>query len=220
MKTKHPRNIRTLYELAFHSGRAAKLINLITIYRIVTAPLLLVLLFTGYTTLFKWLLLVSFMTDAVDGFLARWYKVNSILGAKLDSIGDDMTVTVALVGLVWLYPDFMYEQLVPVVSLFLLFFIHLGYALAKYGKITNFHTYMAKTAGVCQAVFLLSVFFFDHISYPLFWLAIITTAVQLVEEIVLVGLLPEWQNDVKGLYWVLQKKRKRVNRYRTTPKDF
>ena len=32
------------------------------------------------------------------------------------------------------------------------------------------------------------------------------TAIQLVEEIVLVVILPKWQADVKGLCWVLTSK--------------
>ena len=56
------------------------MINGITLYRIITAPLLVVLLFKGEQELFKWLLGVSFFTDLIDGVLARTFKVTSILG--------------------------------------------------------------------------------------------------------------------------------------------
>ena len=40
-------------------------------YRIVAIPLLLALLLSGNRELFTWFLLVSYSTDAIDGFLAR-----------------------------------------------------------------------------------------------------------------------------------------------------
>lgn len=86
------------------------LINGITLYRIVTAPLLIVLLFSGKQELFKLLLGVSFFTDLIDGVLARTFKVTSILGTRLDSIGDDLTILVAILGLGFLKPQFFIEQ--------------------------------------------------------------------------------------------------------------
>jgi cardiolipin synthase len=40
----------------------------------------------------------------------------------------------------------------------------------------------------------------------LFYIAVSVTALQLIEETVLIFLLPEWKTNVKGLYWVLRKK--------------
>ena len=70
---------------------------------------------------------------------------------------------------------------------------------------TGFHTWLAKTAALLQGVFLLLVFFTDRPSMPLFYAAAIITILQLIEEIILVHLLPQWQTNVKGLYWVLKK---------------
>ncbi|MFZ1306482.1 MAG: CDP-alcohol phosphatidyltransferase family protein, partial [Ferruginibacter sp.] len=55
--------------------RAWYIINGITVYRIIAAPFLLILLFTGKVDIFKWLLALSFFTDLIDGFLARKFKV-------------------------------------------------------------------------------------------------------------------------------------------------
>jgi phosphatidylglycerophosphate synthase len=74
------------------------IINGITLYRLIAAPFLLILAFLKETDVFKWLLAVSFFTDAIDGYLARKYKVVSVMGAKLDSWGDDLTVIAATVG--------------------------------------------------------------------------------------------------------------------------
>ena len=182
-------------------------INGITLYRIVTAPLLLVLLFLKQYDLFKWLLAVSFFTDLIDGFLARKYKVTSILGTKLDSIGDDLTVAVAVTGLFVIFPEFIRQQKWVFIILLGLFLTQMVYAFIRYGKMTNFHTLLAKTAALLQGIFLLLTFFTGQPYLLLFYTAAIVTILELIEEIILVYLLPEWKANVRGLYWVLTKKK-------------
>lgn len=181
-------------------------INGITLYRIIAAPFLLILLFSGQYDIFKWLLGVSFFTDLIDGFLARRYKVASILGTRMDSIGDDLTILVAITGLVIVKPDFIIQEIVIFGILFFLFVFQISYSFIRYGKMTNFHTYLAKTAALLQGIFLLLVFFTDEPSKPLFYAAAIVTMLELIEEIILVRLLPEWEANKKGLYWIIKKK--------------
>lgn len=182
-------------------------INGITLYRIIAAPLLLVLIITGQFAIFKWMLGVSFFTDLIDGFLARQYKVTSIVGTKLDSIGDDLTVLVALIGLCVLKLPFIKQHVVIFIILLVLFLVQTTYAFVRYGKMTSFHTYLAKTAALLQGVFLLLVFFTDEPNLILFYAAAIITILELTEEIILVGLLREWKANVKGIYWILKKEK-------------
>src|SRR5687767_1644046 len=86
------------------------IINGITLYRLIAAPILLFILFEGNVELFKWGLALSFFTDAIDGFLARRFKVTSQRGAKLDSIADDLTVGVGVVGVFIIDPAFIKEH--------------------------------------------------------------------------------------------------------------
>ena len=169
-----------------------------------TFPLLLFLIFIDRFDLFKWFLLASFFTDAIDGFLARKYNAASVLGAKLDSIGDDLTVLAAVIGLFAAHFDFIEEQWLLFILLFGLFLIQLTLSLKKYKKMSSFHTYLAKIAAVVTAVFLLSVFFFDKIIYSLFYAAFIITALELIEETIIIFFLPTWKTNVKGLYWVIK----------------
>jgi phosphatidylglycerophosphate synthase len=203
-ESKDKKRTTTLRTLLFESGKAVRIINLITLYRIVTFPLLILLVFTHQFFLFKWLLLASFFTDAIDGYLARKYNATSILGAKLDSIGDDLTILAAVVGLFVTQLDFIKKELVLFLILFALFLIQLTFSLMRYNKISSFHTYFAKSAAVVTALFLLSVFFFEEIFYPLFYASYIITTLELIEEIVIVFFLPKWKANVKGLYWILK----------------
>ena len=183
-------------------------INGITLYRIVAAPILLILIVTGQFDIFKWLLGISFFTDLIDGFLARKYKVASVLGTKLDSIGDDLTVLVGVIALFVTKMEFINEHRFIFILLLLLFLAQTTYAFICYGKMTNFHTWLAKTAALLQGVFLLLAFFTDKPNPALFYAAAIITILELIEEIILVNLLPNWETNVKGIYWVLKKKKK------------
>lgn len=180
---------------------ATIVVNCITLYRVITAPVLLILLIAGFISVFKWMLLASFFTDAIDGFIARKFKAVSSFGARLDSLGDDLTVAVAAIGVAVTRPHFIYEQRLIIAILLGLFSLQVALALLRYGKMSSFHTYVAKAAAVLQGLFLLSTFFVDDLIYPLYYSACIITALGLIEEVILVALLPEWKNDVKGIYW-------------------
>lgn len=179
-------------------------INLITLYRTVVFPFLVYLIFTHQFDIFKWLLIISFLTDAIDGFLARGYKINSILGARLDSIGDDLTVLAGVLGLVVAQPDFLLDNWVFFAIPLVLFFIQMTMALVRYGKVSSFHTYLAKAAAVLQGFFLCSMYLFPQPVWWLFYSAAVVTSVELLEEIIIVLVLKEWKTNVHGVYWVLK----------------
>lgn len=186
--------------------KAWYVVNGITMYRIVAAPFLLVLLFTGHYIIFKWLLGVSFFTDLIDGSLARKYKVTSVPGTRLDSIGDDLTILVAMTALFYMKWAFIKQEKILFIILFVLFVLQTVYAVIRYGKITSFHTWLAKTAALLQGIFLLLFFFTDEPNHFLFYAAVFITMLELTEEIILVKLLSHWEANVKGIYWVLKKK--------------
>lgn len=198
---------KDISNLLLRSGTAVRTVNLITIYRIIAFPLLVFLVLTGRMEAFRWLLLGSFFTDAVDGMLARKLKATSVLGSKLDSIGDDLTILAATIGLFVAHWNFIREEALIFFILFGLFLVQISLSFYRYKKISTFHTYMAKIAAVVTAIFLLSVFFMEDISYPLFYLAAVITAIELIEEIILASILHDYRSDVKGLYWVLREKR-------------
>lgn len=182
------------------------IINGITLYRLLAAPFLLFLILINQPDLFKWLLALSFFTDAIDGYLARKYKVVSIMGAKLDSIGDDLTVVVGIIGLFVFKRDFINQEFIWLLFLLIIFLVQVISAFIRYGAITSFHTYLAKLAAVCQGVFLILAFFTPEPARILFYIAIVVTALDILEEIILTFLLAKWKANVKGIYWVLKQK--------------
>ena len=80
-------------------------------YRIIAAPFLLVLIWFDERLIFSWLLLLSYLTDALDGYLARKLKITSARGSQLDSFGDQITLAVGLIGLFYFESNFIKTNL-------------------------------------------------------------------------------------------------------------
>ena len=189
------------------TSRIYRIINGITLYRVLAAPVLLLLIFWEQWPVFKYLLALSFFTDAIDGYLARKYKVVSKYGSRLDSIGDDLTVFVALFGFIKARPAFVDQEWPTILLLVVLFFVQTAMAVFRYRRMSSFHTYLAKLAAILQAFFLITAFFVPEPSCKLFYLVALITAIELLEEMVLVVLLKDWETDVKGIYWVMKRRR-------------
>lgn len=188
------------------ASRPVQVITMVTLYRIVAFPLLVILIFTNRFDIFKWMLMVSFFTDAVDGILARKFKANSVLGAKLDSIGDDLTILAGVIGLAVAKTEFLKEHWIIFAIPLSLFFIQIIVAFIRYGKMSSYHTYLAKIAAILQGLFMCSMFLFENPAYWLFYSTAFVTTLELIEEIIIVFVLPEWKTNVHGLYWVMKEK--------------
>lgn len=174
-----------------------------SMYRIVTAPILLVLALFGEREIFSWFLLISYMTDGIDGYLARRLNVSSARGSQLDSYGDQFTFVVALFGL-WVFENnFIRENLVLILIAFVPYIIQMVLAFSKYGKATAFHTYLAKLSAIVQAAFILWILFFEPL-YPLFYLMIVLGILETLEEIALIFMYDKWVEGVKGIYWAMR----------------
>jgi CDP-diacylglycerol--glycerol-3-phosphate 3-phosphatidyltransferase len=188
-----------------YAGQAkAIMVNSITFYRLLASLLLLYFIVINDLFTFKWLLLVSFFTDAIDGFLARKFKVTTVMGSKFDSIADDLTVLMAVVGIFKFKPGFISHEKLLVTILLALYLAQTLIALIKYRKITSFHTYLAKFAAIVQGAFLILLFFLPEWPIGLFRIAAIVTILDLFEEIMIAGILDKWQTDVKGLFWIFK----------------
>jgi CDP-diacylglycerol--glycerol-3-phosphate 3-phosphatidyltransferase len=176
-------------------------------YRIAAAPFLLLLLLLGERDVFTSLLLVSYCTDMIDGFLARRLKITSARGSQLDSFGDQLTFFVAIIGLLFFEFEFMKEHSFFIILVFVPYIFQMIIAFIKYRKATSFHTYLAKLSAIVQAIFILWLLFFGPI-YWLFYVMIVLGLLETIEEIALIFMYDNWVAGVKGIYWALRDKRR------------
>ena len=90
-----------------------KIINGLIISRILIGLPIVFALKNGKNDIFIFLILIGALTDFFDGYLARKYNYQSVLGAKLDPLADK----ILLVGpLIYLF----YRNLVPLWSIWLI----------------------------------------------------------------------------------------------------
>jgi phosphatidylglycerophosphate synthase len=176
-------------------------------YRIFAAPFLALLIYFDLRLIFTWFLLISYCTDAIDGYLARKLKITSPRGSQLDSFGDQITLIIGLIGLFYFETNFIKTNLTLIIIAFVPYIIQMLIAYIKYGKATAFHTYLAKLSAILQSVFILWSLFFSP-NYTLFYLMIIIGLLETFEEIVLIFMYDNWASDVKGAYWAFHDKRR------------
>lgn len=178
-----------------------------SLYRIMAVPLLVAFIWFGERQLFTWFLLISYSTDAIDGYLARKLKITSARGSQLDSIGDQITLVMGLIGLWFFENEFVLANYQLILLAFLPYVLQMIIAFRKYGKATAFHTYLAKSSAILQGVFILWLLFFGPV-YWLFYFMVIVGILETIEEITLIFMYKEWVEDVKGIYWALKDKRR------------
>ena len=176
-------------------------------YRIAAAPFLLALIWFDQQLIFTWFLLISYSTDAIDGFLARKLNIASARGSQLDSFGDQITLIVGLIGLFYFETHFIKTNFILILVAFVPYVIQMVIAYLKYGKATAFHTYLAKLSAVVQSVFILWSLFFTP-EYVLFYVMIGIGLLETFEEITLIYMYDTWASDVKGIYWAQRDKRR------------
>lgn len=179
----------------------------ISFYRVLAAPFLVLLLWLDEKQLFAWFLLISYLTDAIDGYLARKLKITSPRGSQLDSFGDQVTLAIGLIGLYILEKAFIRNNILLICAAFVPYIIQMIIAYYKYGKATAFHTYLAKISAIIQSAFILYALFFSP-NYTLFYVMIVFGLLETFEEIALIFMYQDWASDVKGIYWAYKDKRR------------
>lgn len=191
----------TLYNLLFKAGWRSGLVNMLTLSRIIMSPLLLFLVLNDHSS-FKWLLLSAFVTDALDGFLARRFKVTTKLGAQLDSLSDDFIFSVSLIAIIHLHTEVIIENLYMIAGIIFIFLVKMIFLYFKHKKlISGMHTYLTKTAALSQAVFFLHCIFYSP-NNTLFDLMAVITMVAIAEEIIIIYACRDLKQNIKGLFFI------------------
>ena len=95
-------------------GSKLNIPNLLTGFRFVAAPMLLWLAWHGYGLLFMGLLALAFLSDLLDGYVARLLGKVSAFGAMLDSWADVVIYLTIALGSWRLWPDTVYQEQVYV----------------------------------------------------------------------------------------------------------
>lgn len=171
--------------------------NALSALRLVLAPVLVWLAWTGQHTAFLVTLSASLLSDLTDGWFARRFDQATQLGTLLDSYGDFATYMTVPVCAWWLWPDLIRREAwyaAAIVAAYV-FPIALGYL--KYGRLTAYHTWGAKLSAVVVGGSALALFAGGP-PEP-FRVATWILVLAELEEIAITTILPTWRPNVPSI---------------------
>ncbi|MGZ3924866.1 MAG: CDP-alcohol phosphatidyltransferase family protein [Flavisolibacter sp.] len=177
--------------------------NVLSLYRIIIFPFILWLILSARQDMFAIFFSISLVTDFLDGFIARRFRMQTQIGVKLDSWADLGTYILAFIAI----GLFKWQEIKPHALILYVFagVMALSYLIVfvKFKGLIGLHTYMFKITGYLQGAFLISLFVWGFYLLP-YYVCLAWGTLACVEEIIIILMLKEAKVNVKGLYWLLQ----------------
>lgn len=183
----------------------------LTIFRICSAPVLVVLAALRQERWFIGLAVAALLSDVLDGALARRLGAASETGRLLDSWADLLIALVAFVGATLLWPDTMRQEALYFALVLAALVAPNAYALLRFRRLLGYHTISAKASGALLSV--AAVLLFVGVTPVLFRIAAVVEVVVAMEYIAISLLLPEWTGEMKSLWHAWKTRQMRA----TTP---
>lgn len=175
--------------------------NILSAYRILVFPLIFLLAMNKQENLFVVFLIISLVTDILDGWIARMFKMETEFGARLDSIADVGTYLLAIMGVFVFKANEFKPHLISFYVFIALFVLANLLSIIKFKRFPSLHLYSWKIGGYIQGFFFFVLFVFGF--YPAFYYFMIGWGILAFCEHILIQLvLKEMKSNSKGLYWV------------------
>ncbi len=175
--------------------------NSLSLFRIIAAPFLLLTGWLGMPALFFILFGLMLFSDVLDGFIARILDQCSEEGASLDSYGDILTYLSTPLAAWWLWPELLKAELYYIIAAISIYILPAFFALAKFGKLASYHTWITKISAVLMSVGVVMLLGFEK-----FHIAIYFLMIEMLENIAITLILPKQKSDILSLWHALKKK--------------
>ena len=179
--------------------------NLLSLLRLVLMPLMLLSALSGQRQIFLTLLIISWISDWLDGLIARQWQMVSRLGARLDSLGDFAVYVTLPLGIYLLWPEILREEWVYISAGFLAYLAAHLFALIKFNQLAGYHMWSAKFTAVLMAVALLLMLGWDI--RTLFHVAVFSLLTACLESVLITLKLREFKSDIPSYFVLLAKRR-------------
>lgn len=179
--------------------------NILSLYRMAIFPFILFLIFRRNESLVAIFISISLVTDILDGMIARIFKMQTSIGARLDSWADTGTYILAFVAIYLFKWDVIKKDWLILVVFFVCWILSYAIVLIKFRGLIGLHTYLFKITGYLQGAFIVILFLFGYYAW-LFYLCLCAGALACIEEIIIISLIKEPMSNVKGLYWLVKDK--------------
>ena len=134
--------------------------NILSVLRLVLIPFMLYYYFEGAVRVAGAMLIISALSDAADGYIARRFNQVTPLGKILDPVADKLTQLCVAVGLCLTYTALIPLALVLAIKEFLMGLI--GFALLKSGKPPISARWWGKLTTIVFYVAAIAIMLFGH----------------------------------------------------------
>lgn len=178
--------------------------NLLSFARIFLLIPLYFLAFQKNNELFAFFFLLTALTDFLDGFIARKFKLETEFGAKLDSIADRLFYF-SIIAWSWLLISEFITKNSFLISLILgaLFATEI-FKLLKFGNLGYFHLYSAKACALTIFLFFFSAVLQLNITNIMFYIMSAVIILHCLEETLLTILINKSKINVKSIFHYLE----------------
>jgi len=176
--------------------------NALSTFRLVAAPVLLILAWYDQEWAFLILFVLALCTDAMDGYLARKWHQTSKLGNFLDSLGDFVIYVALVPSAWWLWPEIIEREAVYVGLAVTALLLPAAVGLLKYRRVPCYHTLGAKCVGLLMSIAALLLFAWDY-PWP-FRIGVVILLLASCEEILITLVLPRNTGNVLSLWHALR----------------
>jgi len=170
--------------------------NALVMLRCLIAPFLIFDALDGQIS--RWFVgafIIAFVSDLIDGPIARRFNAVTTQGSKLDSWAD-VVLFGAIIYCIWLvHREIIAEFWIPILTVGTTQIISWIISLVKYGKLTCYHSYLAKFWAFTISLAVVSLFGFNYAGF-FFWMAIICGIISNLEDMAMTLILPYWAHDV------------------------
>jgi len=185
------------------SNRLVTIPNLLCLIRLAGSFVLVAIAWLNLPETFLYLFLFLAMTDWLDGKLAILLNQRSVFGARLDSWADAALYFALLAGLIRLYGETLYREIIWVIPALASYLISTAAGFWKYRRWPSYHTLCAKTSWFLTIVGVLGLFT-DWSLWP-FRIALLFITITNLEAILITSVSPVWRADVSSIFHVWRK---------------
>jgi phosphatidylglycerophosphate synthase len=178
--------------------------NLLSAFRIVSVPALLLLAAQGAVGSFLVLFGLGLLSDALDGPLARRLGQETEFGARLDQWGDFALWAVLPLAAWWLWPEILRREAPYVILAVSCMLLPTAIAYLKYRAVPGYHTWSVKLGAIAMGISVPLLLLFD-VAWP-FRVAALFQIVCAADELGITLLSAECRNDVPSVLHAVQRR--------------
>ena len=159
---------------------------------------------------FVWVFVIGVLSDVVDGELLRHQHLSDPKCRSLDSSTDAVFYMSVFVSMWFVHPAGVRLYMLPMTILLITQCCSWVFCLVRFGKITSYHSYLAKLWGL--TLFIGTVNFFTVMQPAFVMLPIVVGIASHVEDIAITATIPAWRTDVIALWAARQQRNAPVDR--------